>query len=266
MQRWRLVVVALLLLANLARAQGEGGAESGAPAGYREAIGAAIEEYEAGSYYEAREQFRRAHVLFPNARTLRGLGFAEYELHNYVDAMAYLEQALASEVRPLEAGLREQTEQLLARTRAYVGKVDVQVEPRSARITVDGQPVERQRGRPLSMAVGDHIIEASAAGHLAERRALKVEGGGTHVVRFQLPKVSDLTPTAEARGLPESEREGPKPVYKRWWLWTSMAALAGGAVVAAVLLTRDDSASPGGARTGNMPVGAKPLYPVVEVR
>jgi hypothetical protein len=63
----------------------------------------------------AREELRRAHAIFPNARTLRGLGMVEFELRSYVQSVQLLEQALAASVKPLDGKLRTDTEALLAR-------------------------------------------------------------------------------------------------------------------------------------------------------
>ncbi len=55
------------------------------PEGYRAAIDAAVQEYELNHFEESREQFARAHALNPNARTLRGLGVADFELRRWTN-------------------------------------------------------------------------------------------------------------------------------------------------------------------------------------
>ena len=76
------------------------------PAGYRDTVERAVLEFAAGHFEESRALFARAHALFPNARTLRGLGMAEFELRNYVIAIEHLEAALANQARPLDEDLR----------------------------------------------------------------------------------------------------------------------------------------------------------------
>jgi hypothetical protein len=51
--------------------------DAAVPTGYREAVDEGLAEMELKNFEEAGEQFRRAHALYPNARTLRGLGFVE---------------------------------------------------------------------------------------------------------------------------------------------------------------------------------------------
>ena len=83
------------------------------PPGYSETISDAVHELELGNFAEAREQFRRAHAVSPNARTLRGLGVTEFELRNYGESAELLQQALDSDVKPLEGKLRSDAEKLL---------------------------------------------------------------------------------------------------------------------------------------------------------
>lgn len=75
------------------------------PTGYRELIAEAVAEYEARHFEEARALFRRAHAMFPNARTMRGQGMAEFELRNYRGAIQCFESALSSRARVRSAEL-----------------------------------------------------------------------------------------------------------------------------------------------------------------
>jgi hypothetical protein len=45
-----------------------------------------VAEFEAGHLEDSRALFTRAHSTQPNARTLRGLGIAEFELRKYVES------------------------------------------------------------------------------------------------------------------------------------------------------------------------------------
>lgn len=204
----RLVIGAWLLLLSTAYAQD----------GYRAAIDHAIEEYELGNFAEARAQFLRAHQISPNARSYRGLGMAEYELRNYGAAIEHLESALACEERALDSILRAQTEELLARTRAYVAQVSLEVSPKHASVSVDGVIAEQ---RTLTLEVGDHTLELRAPGHVAQKRLLKVTGGEQLSLRVRL-----------------DDARGARRWYKSPWLWSATALVIGG-VTAGVLMTRD---------------------------
>ena len=117
--RWRIPLihsfVFTLLLLLQARAAAQGGGE---PPGYRAAINEALAEYKAGHFEEARSLFAEAHGIYPNSRTLRGLGMTAYELRRYRESIEYLDEALSSPVKPLDGRLRNETESLLNRVNA----------------------------------------------------------------------------------------------------------------------------------------------------
>jgi len=145
--------------------------------GYRDAIAEAITEHDAHNYIEAKALFIRAHKLYPNARTLRGLGAVSFELQQYRESVGYLEQALASKVRPLEGGLREDTERLLARARGFVAEVKLRLEPADAHVIVDGADEPVGNNEPLILPVGEHELEFRAKGFQPQRRRYRVQGG-----------------------------------------------------------------------------------------
>lgn len=215
------------------------------PDGYMEAVVAALDEYGRGNYEEAHAHFLRAHGLSPSARTLRGLGKVEFELRNYGDAVRHLEQALASDVKPLDPALREETEKLLARARVYVGEVHVQVEPGSATVSVDGVTVASGPRASLMLQVGDHVLEFRAQGRVSERRAIRVEGGAERVVQVVLPAFETApaaTTFSEARST--SHRDAAPALRRRRWIWTTVglgAAVAASAVAVVVSRPRGSS-------------------------
>lgn len=174
---------------------------AGEPVGYRALIDEALAEYEAHNFAEARSLFYRANALYPNARALRGLGMAEFELRNYSDSASSLQLALQSATLPLEGELRAETERLLARARGFVAKLSLALEPGLATVVVDGTPVQLGPQGSLVLEVGDHVLEFRADGYAAERRVLKVQGGEEQTLRVVLP-VRQLPPGAPAQSAP----------------------------------------------------------------
>ena len=207
---------------------------------YRAAIDAAVLEHDAGHFVEARAQFLRAHAISPNARTLRGLGMVEFELRNYGECVRYLEQALASDVRPLDEGLRRETMTLLERARAYVGEVHVAVDPGTASVVVDGVTVASGPEASFVLVVGDHELEFRARGHLPEKRAINIRGGDQKSIRVVLssPAAAQVQLTSSAVSTPALPRSERQPLVKKWWLWTAIGVVVAGATVATVLATR----------------------------
>jgi hypothetical protein len=212
------------------------------PAGYGEAIAAALAEHDRHNYEEARVHFQRAHALYPNARTLRGLGMVEFELRNYGAAMHYLEQALSSRVKPLDEALQRETEKLLARARLYVGEVHIDVDPGYATVSVDGVTVASGPKASFSLVVGDHLLEFRAHGRLPERRAISVHGGEQTVIQVVLPAPALTSAAARPAALPPAALHDDRtPLRRQWWLWTVVGVVAAGAAVGiAVAATHDE--------------------------
>ena len=226
--RWATVLLFAWVLAGRARADAE-------PEVYRVAVEQALAEYAAHNYEEASALFKRAHEVYPNARTLRGLGMASYELRRYRDGIEQLEAALASKVRPLEDRLRAETEELLSRARGFVAQVALTVVPREASVAVDGEHTALRDDEPLLVELGDHTLEVSAAGYRPERQNLRVHGGERLSLRFELAPEASVAVAPAGAQRPVDE---VRPLRKSPWLWTAVGAVVVGGVVGGVLLAR----------------------------
>jgi hypothetical protein len=210
------------------------------PAEYREAIESALEEMELGNFVEAREQFGRAHRLFPNARSLRGLGISEFELKHYAIAVEQLSAALASATRPLEGQLRSDTEALLKRAHTYVGDLQVRVSPRTASLVIDGTRTISDLDAPIRLEVGDHVLEFRAREHTTERRQVTIHSGQVHRLEVQLSALEvEKNEARPAPSRPDAVQVDETPAYKRWWVWTLVGVVVVGAAAGtAIALTR----------------------------
>lgn len=236
-----LITASFLILAPAGLAMGQARSkEQSEPSGYREAITSALQEHELGNFQEARAQFTRAHALYLNARTLRGLGVVEFEARKYTEATKYLAQALAAKEKKLEGALRRETEALLRRAESYVGQLRVQVRPARATIMLDGA-TSVAPGVPTSLDVGEHVLEIREPGHLPERRTVTIRGGEILSMEVQLMAMQAQPAAAFAARAPEgpprdaSPKAQPTPLYKRWWLWTLVGVAAAGAAAGVIV-------------------------------
>ena len=236
MRRVACLLSALALLHILVSTSASADAGGEGTIDYEAATAVGLREFELGNYIEARSQFLDALSAFPNARVFRALGKVEYELKSYVAAIDYLERSLAHEAKPLSDEQRKDVTALLANARAYVGRYTVRVRPSSARLSLDGQPLALGRDGEVLMQVGNHVIEAQAPGYMSAREQLAVVGRKSGTIELTLLPISTADSSEAARV--------DKPLYKKWWLWTSVAlVVCGGVTAAAILATRDKQPS-----------------------
>jgi hypothetical protein len=200
------------------------------PPGYPALVQAALEEYRQRHFEEARSLLIKAHALFPNARTLRVLGMAEFELRNYGMSTKYLEECLASTVRPLDEAMRRDVEGLLARAKGFTVLLKVYVEPATATVRLDGEPTEVGLDAPFRVTAGDHQLEAEAPGYERQIRRLELVGGDEQLLRLNLTKTSDSV----------------RPLRRNPWLWTGISAVVVGAALGTffALQSRDPGSTP----------------------
>jgi hypothetical protein len=219
-----------------------------APPGYQKAAELGFQEYERGNYEEARARFLEAHRLWPNARVLRALGHCEFELTHYVAAVEFLEDTLVSTVRPLSEVQRKETEELLGRARSHVARIRVSTMPRTAHVLIDGADTKQDLGGAVLLAAGPHAIEAHAPGYLTAQRELMVEGSVDRVVQLQLEPIPP----------PRLGQLDDGPLRKKWWVWTSVAAVAAAGLATVLALSLRDPGEPkvyGGSTMMVIPVG-----------
>lgn len=188
--------------------------EPDSPLGYQAAADLGLAEFERGNYLEARARFAEAHRLWPNARSLRALGYCEYELKNYVASLDLLEQALASTVRPLSEAQRAETAELIARARGYVARYTFSVFPRDTRLTIDGVVPVLDAHNGLTLPVGAHTLEAQATGYQPAHQQLQVASNVDRTIVIKLEAV----PVA-------AREQRDEPLRKKWWLWTGVGAV-----------------------------------------
>lgn len=246
--RWLAIPVALVLSTHAAAAQPQQAQQAVEPPEYRGLVEEAVDEFARRNFEEARALFARAHALYPNARTRRGLGLCEFELRNYVEAVRQLEAALASQVKPLDPELRVPTEAVLQRARGFVASVVVEARPEAARVLVDGVPVQGRPGAPFYVAVGEHQLTVEAPDHARAQRKLSIRG--PEPVRLEIvlqPSTPPALATPVASGtpamavaLPTDTPEAPRADDGEWyespWLWVAVGVVVIGGVATGIAL------------------------------
>jgi hypothetical protein len=178
---------------------------------YQQAIGQAVQEFAAGRWEEARALFKRAHQIEPNARTLRGMGMAAFELRMYVAALRELEAALRDERKPLTSEQRTQAQTLVDQSNAFVGRYQLILEPEGARPYVDAQPVQFEMGGIVLLDVGDHELRVIAEGYRPFTQQLRVDGGQNLVLRIKLEPETAAPAAPAAKATSDTGTAPPPP-------------------------------------------------------
>ncbi len=193
---------------------------------YQALIAQGISEWEHHNWPETRALFSRAHQLNPNARTLRGMGVASFEMRDYVNAVVQLGGALEDARKPLTDVMRAECEQLLMRARAFVGTYAVSLEPKQATLLLDGTTPTRDGADRVLVPFGEHTVKAVADDYLEQAQRLNVQGGEQAGLSFVLRKI---TPVALAAP-PLSAATPAATVYEKRgglrYTWVALGATA----------------------------------------
>jgi hypothetical protein len=201
---------------------------------YRKAIKDGVAEYEARHFEEALSYFRKAHQVYPNARTYRGIGMASFELRDYVTAVRSLTAALDEQRKPLSPDQRKETQDLIDRCRLFVAIYTLKISPPEAQATVDANPVELEPDGTLMLGLGVHTIEARLKGYRTRSLSVPVRGGERKELQITLePTATATRQTPPGQGgaqVPNAALTepttppAPKPISSTVWFLSGGAA------------------------------------------
>lgn len=161
---------------------------------YRRTVREALREFQAGNWNEARVLFREAHDIFPNARTLRGIGMAYYEVRDYTDAYRYLQMALESDVRALDRRQRRATQDLAERAGQFIGYLRIEVTPDDAQVSIDMDEPRLERDGTILIDLQRHTLQVEAPDFITQTQNFSVDGGESRILRVDLQPVPPPPP------------------------------------------------------------------------
>jgi hypothetical protein len=238
----------LLLVCCVSRqALAQADAQPSAPsAEYESALDQALDAHARGDFDTARGFMERAHQLRPSARTLRGLGTIAMAQERFAEAIAYLEQALASDALPLTDELRAGVEKLLRHAFEHVGAYTFVTTPRDAKLSADGGAALVSRQGAVLLAPGQHLLRIESSGYVTQDVPLQAAAGETRVLEVVLiaqavPSVAEpsastpaatpaVTPAAAAVQPTRAATDAPAASTPWLALGAGAALLVGGAV------------------------------------
>ena len=212
------VALALLLVGLGGAVRAQEASSSGVENNYRSTLKDALAEYDAGHFEEARILFRRAHEINPNARTLRSIGMASFELRDYVAALRALSAALVETRKPLSAEQQTHAKGLLERSRMYVDTYTLKISPAETRVLIDGRPPELEADGSVLLGFGAHNVEVSKPGFALRTLVVNVRGGERKDLAMTLerkaasagrPATADVPPASSPLVPPELASPSP---------------------------------------------------------
>ena len=197
---WLRVVLSLMLAGSAHVAQAEESSTLDADARYRSALKDALAEYDASHFEEARILFRRAHEINPNARTLRSIGMASFELRDYVEAVRTLSASLVETRKALSLDQRAHVQGLLERSRMFVDIYTLKISPADARVLIDGRAPDSEPDGTLLLGFGSHNLEVSKPGFVLRTLVVNVHGGERKDLTMTLERKPALAVRPDAQG------------------------------------------------------------------
>jgi tetratricopeptide (TPR) repeat protein len=185
-----------------------------------------IELIQKHAYEEALLEFERAYALSSDDAVLYNLGMAQIAVNQPVEAVATLTRYLESASTHPSAEERARIEAELARQRARIGSLVLDIQPSRATCYVDGRAIAASAA-PIQLAIGEHRIVARLAGYEA----------ATHDVSIQPDQATTLTIALKALAKPAliQLRQAPEPRDDFSKVQSTLGWTVGGAAIVAGL-------------------------------
>ncbi|MFK7986391.1 MAG: PEGA domain-containing protein [Sandaracinaceae bacterium] len=182
----RLLTAGLLTLA-LATLPMTGHAQPGPQSDARAHFERGVALFDEGRHTAALAEFEAAYRASPNYRVLYNLAQVHARLGQAVRAADTYERFLSEGGDAIDAAQRARAEAELATQQARIGSLDIVVEVPGASVSIDGDQVaQTPLDAPIRVSVGEHTVEVSAAGYVAQQRRISVAGQEVARVAFEL--------------------------------------------------------------------------------
>jgi PEGA domain len=147
--------------------------------------------YKEANYAAALAEFEAANKASPAPAVLYNIGLSYKGLFRYPESIAALNRYLdegQSDPR-LTAERRTEIEQSIAEMRSLLAPVTFALEPKAARVLVDGRELAIPEDGVVQLAAGRHIAELSAEHHNPERREFTVAAGTPQTLTVKLKAI-----------------------------------------------------------------------------
>lgn len=200
--------------------------------------------FRTGEIYYQRQRFPDAAREFEEAYRLSGRAELLYNMGKSYDGASDTAKALHA-YRRFIAALpaspdRKEVDNRISVLEQTVGRLEITATVDGSIVTLNGEKLGTTPLLPAIVDVnpGKHSIEIAAEGYSTYRRTLTIGRGQRLDVRAEMASLVTVK-------FVEVERK--TPVYKKWWLWTTVVGVVviAGGVTAGVLLSKKNGPSEG---------------------
>jgi tetratricopeptide (TPR) repeat protein len=191
--------------------------------------------YQHGRFEDAAREFEEAYRLSGKAPLLYNMGKSYDGANNYARALDSYQRFLSA--APQDSLDRPFAEKRVDLLKNMVGKIALAGVLDGSNVRLDGAAAgTTPLPEALTVNPGRHRIEVTHEGYVTFRTEVDVRAAEVANAEVQQKENVKLV-TIEKKD---------KPVYKKWWLWTTLVgALAAGGAVTAVVLTVGSSSTSG---------------------
>jgi tetratricopeptide (TPR) repeat protein len=191
-------------------------------------------DYDKGRFVDAAKEFEEAYRLSGRAPLLYNMGKSYDGASDFAHALVAYRRFIAS--GPTNAGDLDFAKKRVALLESLVGHIALTNAVAGSSVLLDGAAVGHAPMDAMNVNPGRHNLELQHEGYANFKQSIAVPVGGTVTVAA---KQVDLVKVVRVE-VPQKERT---PVYKTWWLWTTVSAVVVAGVVTAVVLTTNSSSS-----------------------
>lgn len=205
----------------------------------RELAKEAYTAFKSKEFDKAVSKFKQASKLYPSGQVLRYRGYSLLALERWAEAVAVLERALKTTIKPLSPVEAEDTEDQIKQAKTHIAILSIRSKTPGATARIGDGDAKRLPHRFL-LKPGDIEIVVEAQGYDTRSESREAAAGSEQSIGFDLKKKSAI-PTvkkpAEKKVEPPPEPSEPINLFAGWFphqgtigLATAGLGLAAGAV------------------------------------
>jgi hypothetical protein len=177
----------------------------------RESFEAGVAQYEAGHFAEALADFQEAYRVKPHPLVRVNIANCYDKLGRPAEALENFQAFLdAAEGAPTQ---RDEVRSAVAELEQRVGRLELDVAPEGAQITIDEDSALRAPlGQPVVLASGQHRLAIALTGYETAVRIVEVKARESVALRIQLSPLPAASASAESGAPPRAAEAAVEPL------------------------------------------------------